>query len=92
MRLAPPTATDCSFEAFSRAVRKHFASPSSTLPVRDPSLEFVDRASTVIYSDPACQQLLVVYSPTTATMEPAAGKAGGASARLEFIQLTLAQA
>ncbi len=88
--LAGPTATDCSFEAFSRAVRTHFSSSSNKgqLPVRDPSLDFVERASTVIYSDPSCQQLLVVYSPKTAPLEPAVQ---AVAALLEFIQLALAQ-
>ena len=92
--LAGPTPTDCSFEAFSRAVRTHFSSSSklnNVLPVRDPSLDFVERtSSTVIYSDPTCQQLLVVYSPKTAPLEPAV-KASMVPARLEFIQLALAQ-
>jgi hypothetical protein len=44
----------------------------------------------VIYSDPSCQQLLVVYSPKTAPLEPAV-KATIVPARLEFIQLALAQ-
>lgn len=88
--LAGPTPTDCSFEAFSRAVRTHFSSSTKPLPVRDPSLDFVERSSTVIYSDPSCQQLLVVYSPKTAPLEPAV-KATMVPARLEFIQLALAQ-
>jgi hypothetical protein len=88
--LAGPTPTDCSFEAFSRAVRTHFSKPNQLLlPVRDPSLDFVERSSTVIYSDPSCQQLLVVYSPKTAPLEPAAHAV--VPARLEFIQLALAQ-
>jgi hypothetical protein len=88
--LAGPTPTDCSFEAFSRAVRTHFSSSNKPLPVRDPSLDFIERSSTVIYSDPSCQQLLVVYSPKTAPLEPAV-KATMVPARLEFVQLALAQ-
>ncbi len=90
--LAGPTPTDCSFEAFSRAVRTHFSTKPNQvllLPVRDPSLDFIERSSTVIYSDPTCQQLLVVYSSKTAPLEPAAQAV--VPARLEFIQLALAQ-
>ena len=88
---APPdlavTPTDSSFEAFSRAVRSHFMQRLALLPVRDPSRHFVERLHAVVYSDSTAQQLLLVYSPTCATFEPAAG--AGEPARLEFVQLCL---
>lgn len=93
--LTGPTKTDCSFDAFSRAVRTHFSSGKTRLPVRDPSRDFIARVTAtsnpavVIYSDPTCQQLLVVYSPKSAPLEPATS---GPVARLEFIQLVLVPA
>jgi hypothetical protein len=83
--LPPATPTDCSFEAFSRAVRSHFMQRLALLPVRDPSRrQFVERLHTTMYSDPTAQQLLLVYSPTQAC--------SSTDARLEFIQLCLVPA
>jgi hypothetical protein len=49
------------------------------LPLRNPGTDTLDRQNVTVYQDEPAGQILLVYSPTTASCEP----------RLEFISFSL---
>ncbi len=78
-RTPPDEAGVSRFTAFSRSVKARLLQDLKLLPLRNPGTDTLDRQNVTVYQDEPAGQILLVYSPTTASCEP----------RLEFISFSL---
>lgn len=79
------------FTAFVRSVKARLLQDLKLLPVRDPSLEVIDRQNVTVYTDEPAGQVLVVYSPVLISQHPTASILHPHEPRLEFVSFSLPQ-
>lgn len=75
------------FVGFKRAVRQRMLTDLNVLPVRDPTSHFVERQHITVYADELAKQVLIVYTPTAASLEP--GVPALKQAQIECLLFTL---
>ena len=79
------------FTAFVRSVKARLLQDLKLLPVRDPSLEVIDRQNVTVYTDETAGQVLVVYSPVLLINQTttASDILNPHEPRLEFVSFSL---